>query len=62
MSILLLTEILDGRARKEKELAFYTREKERLEIKLAAIRCELSLTDKILMLIRAEKLIEVKNR
>ena len=60
MSILLLTEILDSRARKEKELIFYEREKERLEFKLVAIRSELNLTDKIIKLIRGEKLIEIK--
>jgi len=60
MSILLLTEILDSRARKEKELIFYTREKERLEAKLTCIRQELNLTDMILTLIRKERLLEVK--
>lgn len=60
MSILLLTELLDSRARKEKELAFYTQQKERLEIKLTGIRQELRLTDMILELIRKEKLLEVK--
>ena len=60
MSILLLTEILDHRARKAKELEFYTEQKARLETKLVAIRRELSLTDMILNLIRKEKLIEIK--
>ena len=60
MSILLLSEIMDHRARKAKELAFYTEQKERLEKKLLGIRCELNLTDRILNLIRKEQLIEVK--
>ena len=59
MSILLLSEILDHRARKAKELEFYMQQKERLEKRLVAVRCELNLTDRILSLIRKEQLIEI---
>jgi len=61
MSILLLSDIMNHRARKAKELAFYTEQKARLEAKLADIRSELNLTDRILSLIRKEQLIEVKH-
>jgi hypothetical protein len=60
VTILLMGEIVEHRARKAQELAFYTEQKERLERKLTAIRCELNLTDRILDLIRREKLIEVQ--
>ena len=54
MSILLITDILNLRARKEKELAFYTEQKDRLEVRLNFIRHELDLTDLILKMLQRE--------
>jgi hypothetical protein len=59
MSILLLNEIVEHRARKAKELAFYTDQKAKLEMRLCDLRRELNLTDTILALIRKETLIEI---
>jgi hypothetical protein len=53
---------MDQRARKVKELAFYTEQKARLEARLFTLRGEIRLTDAILDLIRKEKLIEVKSK
>jgi hypothetical protein len=58
MSIVLLSEVMDIRARKARELAFYTEKKHALEVRLANIRRELNLTDTILALIRREELID----
>ncbi|HUD11129.1 MAG TPA: hypothetical protein VMS08_01860 [Candidatus Saccharimonadia bacterium] len=62
MSILLLTDIMEHRVRKVKELAFYTEQKAQLEKRLCDIRHELNLTDRILKLIKDEKLVEVKGK
>jgi hypothetical protein len=59
MSIILLSDLVDHRARKAKELAFYTEQKAALEIRLDFVRRELKLTDTILALIRREQLVEV---
>lgn len=59
MSILLLSDLINRRARKQKELLFYTEQKELLERKLFGIRAELNLTDTILRLIRKEELTEI---
>jgi hypothetical protein len=59
VTILLLSEILDHRKRKAQELKFYTEQKKILEARLAIIRCEINLTDRILNLIRKEQLVEI---
>lgn len=62
MSILLLSELIDSRARKAEELEFYQAQKAKLETKLVNLRKELNLTDRILELIRKERLIEIKHK
>jgi hypothetical protein len=52
--ILLLTDVLDLRARQRKELAHYQIHKEKLERQIAALARDLQLTDHILRLITAE--------
>jgi RNA polymerase-interacting CarD/CdnL/TRCF family regulator len=59
MSILLLADLVDHRARKAKERQFYSEQKEILEARLAIVRGELKLTDTILSLTRREQLVEV---
>jgi predicted restriction endonuclease len=60
MSIVLLSELVDYRARKAKELKFYSDQKAVLEARLDLVRRELKLTDTILALIRKEQIVEVK--
>jgi predicted restriction endonuclease len=60
MSIVLLSELVDHRARKAKELKFYSDQKAVLEARLDLVRRELKLTDTILALIRKEQIVEVK--
>lgn len=59
MAILLLQDLLDSKKRKQKELAFYTEEKQKLERRLYHIRREIALTDKILGMIKREELIDL---
>jgi hypothetical protein len=61
MTIVLLSELVDHRARKAKELKFYTDQKAVLEARLCVVRQELRLTDTILALIRKEQIVEVKS-
>jgi len=55
VSILLLSDIMEHRVRKAKELAFYANQKALLEKRLHDIQRELNLTDRILKMIREEK-------
>jgi len=61
MTILLLRDLLDIKARKQRELAFYTDKKTELETTLCLIRRELNLTDRILRMIKAEELQEIND-
>jgi hypothetical protein len=60
MSIVLISELVDHRARKATELKFYSDQKAVLEMRLAIIQGELKLTDKILAMIRKEQIVEVQ--
>lgn len=59
MSIILLRDILDSRARMVRELAFYSDKKLELERRLFNLRQEINLTDTILAMIRREELLEI---
>lgn len=54
MSIIILTDVLDLRARQRRELAFYRQHKIDIEQKLSRLARDLELTDYILSLITAE--------
>lgn len=54
--ILLITDLLDAKARKEEELAFYTHQLELLEAKMNSIRYEINLTTTIIKMIEKEKI------
>jgi hypothetical protein len=60
-NIILIRDILNSRKRKEEELKFYEKQLSTLENRLALIRHEINLTNKILVLIRKDEVIEVKN-
>jgi hypothetical protein len=54
MSIILLADVVNLRARQRKELSFYTEKKAEIERKLATLHRDLQLTDHILKLIQGE--------
>jgi hypothetical protein len=58
--ILVLDEILDLRARKKKELAFYTLQLEELRNKLYFIQREIDLTNNIIDMIEKERVMDLK--
>ena len=57
--IVLITDLLDARARKEEELAFYTYQLEILQAKMNSIRHEINLTTTIIKMIEKEKLYDL---
>jgi hypothetical protein len=59
MTILFIRDLIDSRARKVRELAFYSDKKLELERRLFNLRQEINLTDTILAMIRREELLEI---
>ena len=58
--IILLTDIIEQKVRKEKELEYYQRELEKLNHKMFLIRKEIDLTNFIIDLIGREKLMDIR--
>ena len=58
--IILLKDLKDIRAEKERELAFYTERLEKLNNKMFFIRKEIELTNFIIDLIEKEKIIDLR--
>jgi hypothetical protein len=58
--IILLTDIIEQKVRKEKELEYYQRELEKLNHKMFFIRKEIDLTNFIIDLIGREKLMDIR--
>lgn len=57
--IVLISDLLDIKARKQKELEFYHSQMEDLKIKMAFIQQEITLTSKIIDMIEKETLIDM---
>ena len=56
MSILIrLSDVIDSKVQKEKELEFYQRELQKLNQKMAVLREEITVTNIIIDLVRSEK-------
>ena len=56
MSILIrLSDVIDSKVQKEKELEFYQRELQKLNQKMAELREEITVTNIIIDLVRSEK-------
>ena len=61
MSILIrLSDVIDSKVQKEKELEFYQRELQKLNQKMAVLREEITVTNIIIDLVRSEKVREFK--
>lgn len=57
--IVLISDLLDIKARKQKELEFYHHQMEELKIKMAFIQQEITLTSRIIDMIEKETLIDI---
>lgn len=58
--IIVIQDLLDTRARKEKELHFYQEELKKLEEKMHWLKMEIRLTTEIISMIEKEKIIDIK--
>jgi predicted transcriptional regulator len=57
--ILLITDLLDIRARKQKELDFYTEQLQELRLKMVYIQQEITLTNQIIDMIEKERIVDI---
>ena len=57
--IIVMSDLLDIRARKLKELEFYNQQLKELQLKMVFIQQEISLTNKIINMIEMEQIIDI---
>jgi len=60
--IILLTDILDTRLRKERELAFYQGELENLQEKMMFLRKDIQITNLCIEIIGQEKVVDIREK
>ena len=58
--IILITDLVDQRLRKEQEIDYYEKELRKIEERLAYLYKEKTLTETILSIVQAEKVIDIK--
>lgn len=58
-NIIIIQDLLDTKARKEKELVFYQEELKKLEEKMKFLQMEIKLTNDIIKMIEHEKVVEI---
>ena len=61
VKVIVLTDLLDSRARKEKELAFYADQLKELQAKMFWIKHEIDLTTTIIDMIEKEKMMDFQD-
>lgn len=59
-NIIVIQDLLDTKARKEKELAFYQDELKKLQEKMHYIQLEIQLTSDIIVMIENERLMDLR--
>lgn len=57
--IILMSDLLDIRARKLKELEFYNQQLKELQLKMVFIQQEIQLTNRIINMIEKEQIIDI---
>lgn len=60
VKVVVLSELLESRARKEKELQFYTEQLKELQLKLSWLTAEINLTTTIINMIEQEKIFDMQ--
>lgn len=58
--IIIIQDLLDTRARKERELNYYQDELRRLEERMHWLRMEIKLTNDIINMIEKEKMVDIR--
>ena len=60
--LILITDFIEQKVRKEKELEFYLRELEKLNAKIGYLRTEVDLTNTIIGMIKGEMVYDIKEQ
>lgn len=58
--IILLSEIIEHKVRKEKELEFYQKELDKLQTQMSYLRREINLTNTIIDIIEGERVLDLR--
>ena len=58
--LILITDFIEQKLRKEKELEYYLKELEELQRKIGYLRSEVSLTNTIINMIKTEQVYDIK--
>lgn len=58
--IILITDLVDQRLRKEQEIDYYEKELRKIEERLSYLYKEKTLTETILSIVQAEKVVDIK--
>lgn len=58
--IILLSEIIEHKVRKEKELEFYQKELDKLQSQMSYLRREINLTNTIINIIEGERVLDLR--
>tara|TARA_Y200000002_G_C22518771_1_gene594596 strand:- start:260 stop:514 length:255 start_codon:yes stop_codon:yes gene_type:complete len=59
--LILITDFIEQKLRKEKELEYYLKELEELQRKIGYLRSEVSLTNTIINMIKTEQVYDIKD-
>ena len=60
VKVIVLSELLESRARKEKELQYYCEQLKELQVRMNWIQAEISLTTRIIDMIEKEKIFDME--
>lgn len=60
--IILLTDVIETKLRKEKELEFYQKELEKLQQKMFFLRKDIEITNLCIQIIEQEKVLDIKEQ
>lgn len=58
--LILITDFIEQKLRKEQELEYYLKELAKLELKIGYLRSEVSLTNTIINMIKSEQVYDIK--
>jgi hypothetical protein len=58
--IILITDLIDLKKRKEHELEFYRKQLDELMLRMSFIQHEIKITNQIIVMIEHEKIVEIK--
>jgi cell fate regulator YaaT (PSP1 superfamily) len=60
VKIIVISELLETRERKEKELQYYHEQLRELQLRMSYVQAEIHLTTKIIHMIEHEKIVDIK--